>query len=121
MCAVANAPCSRARTPKRHGHRAAHLDPLDLAERPNVPALDPRRYGFDVDPSILRADFISEALPDVERSSANVDISGIMDWPSGDAGGERSIEEVSKRLGQVYCDGVAFEVRVFAFRSGICG
>ncbi|KAL8279079.1 hypothetical protein RQP46_008537 [Phenoliferia psychrophenolica] len=81
---------------RRHGHRAAKLDPLDLAERPNVPALDPRRYGFNVDAKILRTDFISEALPgETAASGEKYDIGGIMDWPGGEGSGEKTIEDIA--------------------------
>jgi probable 2-oxoglutarate dehydrogenase E1 component DHKTD1 len=30
-----------------HGHRAARIDPLDLLDREDVGALDPKRYGLD--------------------------------------------------------------------------
>lgn len=95
---------------QRHGHRAAHLDPLDLAERPNVPALDPRRYGFDIDPELLRPDFISDVLPARLHEGGLVDVTGILDWPGSQTGGKRTIEEVSKRLAEVYSSGVGYEV-----------
>ena len=51
---------------RRHGHRAARLDPLNLAERPPVAALDPRRYGFALpDGYELAPEYCSEALPPV--------------------------------------------------------
>ncbi|KAL1409551.1 hypothetical protein Q8F55_003535 [Vanrija albida] len=44
----ANAPLLRyVESVRRHGHRAAQIDPLDLMERDPVGALDPYRYGLD--------------------------------------------------------------------------
>lgn len=67
---------------RRHGHRAARLDPLDLVERPSVPALDPRRYGFSVEQNV-RDDFQSATLPaqKIASSSEPIDTRGILDFP----------------------------------------
>ncbi|KAM0749510.1 2-oxoglutarate dehydrogenase, E1 component [Meredithblackwellia eburnea MCA 4105] len=116
---------------RKHGHRAALLDPLDLAERPNVPALDPRRYGFPLsDSSSLRPQFVSPTLPtspalaQLPAGETRVDIDGILDWPEEDdendqvargAQGERdgpkwrTIDQVAKRLEEVYCSGIGYE------------
>jgi len=104
---------------RRHGHRAALVDPLDLAKRPNVPALDPRRYGFSLTPDAatkLRDEFVSEAKP-LERVSDEGDkfnVSGILDFPKSSSGGtteERTMDEIATRLAEVYCGGIAYEVR----------
>ncbi|KAM0786308.1 hypothetical protein ACM66B_001786 [Microbotryomycetes sp. NB124-2] len=104
---------------RRHGHRAARLDPLDLANRPNVPALDPRRYGFKIDESLVRPDFRSQVLPqDAQTDGKALDTRGILDLPleqdgsSSNGGPEataKSIEYISKWLAEVYCEGVAYE------------
>ncbi|KAK4700936.1 hypothetical protein P7C70_g5306, partial [Phenoliferia sp. Uapishka_3] len=98
--------------PQKHGHRAAKLDPLDLADRPNVPALDPRRYGFNIDPKTFRDEFVSEAQPrlgDLISANTTVSLEGIMDWPGGANGGEKTVEEIAKRLGEVYSSGIGYE------------
>ncbi|WWC60118.1 oxoglutarate dehydrogenase (succinyl-transferring), E1 component [Kwoniella dejecticola CBS 10117] len=48
----ANAPLLRyVESVRRHGHRAAQIDPLDLMDRDPVGALDPTRYGLKEDQS----------------------------------------------------------------------
>lgn len=77
-----------------------------------MPALDPRRYGFDIDPSLLREDFISETLPPLSTGGASseaLNTRGILDFPDGEAP-DKSIEDISKWLAQVYCGGVGYEV-----------
>ncbi|GAA5985864.1 hypothetical protein JCM11641_005325 [Rhodosporidiobolus odoratus] len=95
---------------RRHGHRAALLDPLDLAERPNVPALDPRRYGFALDAKQLREEFLSEALPELQGGQGQKhDVTGILDFPEVEGRKEKTMDEIAKRLAEVYCGGVAYE------------
>ncbi|KAK4050253.1 putative 2-oxoglutarate dehydrogenase E1 component DHKTD1, mitochondrial [Microbotryomycetes sp. JL201] len=109
-------------TGQRHGHRAARLDPLDLASRPNVPALDPRRYGFKLDEAHVRSDFRSSTLPEGPAADAKaIDTRGILDLPVQDVKAKptgkngskhattKSIEYISKWLAEVYCEGVAYE------------
>lgn len=104
-------------TPQKHGHRAARLDPLDLALRPSVPALDPRRYGYALESGAtqLRPEFISETLPEpvegLTDEHGKVDVRGILDFPADESGGKKSIQEVQKRLEEVYCEGIGYEVR----------
>lgn len=93
-----------------HGHRAAKLDPLNLAHRSKVSALDPRRYGFPLSSSLVREDFVSDVLPDASEKG-DISIEGILDFPNGQAKGKKSIEEVAERLKEVYCEGVGYEVR----------
>ncbi|SCZ87650.1 BZ3500_MvSof-1268-A1-R1_Chr2-2g05116 [Microbotryum saponariae] len=99
---------------RRHGHRSARLDPLDLAERPNVPALDTRRYGFKLSAPPSREEFRSEVLPPSTAAfqSTEVDTRGILDFPENMKDGVRSIEEISEWLSQVYCGGIGYEVRL---------
>ncbi|BGP41616.1 putative 2-oxoglutarate dehydrogenase E1 component DHKTD1, mitochondrial [Rhodotorula kratochvilovae] len=100
---------------RRHGHRAALVDPLDLAKRPNVPALDPRRYGFaltDAAGGALREEYVSEAKPEenVSNEEDKFDTTGILDFPqNGSPGNERTMDEIADRLAKVYCGGVAYE------------
>ncbi|GAA5912410.1 hypothetical protein JCM8208_005161 [Rhodotorula glutinis] len=98
---------------RRHGHRAALVDPLDLAKRPNVPALDPRRYGFALSghaASNLRDEFVSEAKPleQVSDERDQFDVAGILDFPGGTTDG-RTMDEIATRLAEVYCGGIAYE------------
>ncbi|BGP25999.1 oxoglutarate dehydrogenase [Rhodotorula toruloides] len=84
---------------RRHGHRAALVDPLDLAQRPVVPALDPRRYGLGAEPE--RDEFVSEALAETVESEAKMyDVTGILDFPEDGKGSMRTIEEISQRLAE---------------------
>jgi probable 2-oxoglutarate dehydrogenase E1 component DHKTD1 len=70
---VINAPLLRYVDSLRiHGHRAARIDPLDLLQREDVDALDPRRYGlsdtsrtYDVN-GILWAKRVGEAPEEPE-------------------------------------------------------
>ncbi|ORY63690.1 Thiamin diphosphate-binding protein [Leucosporidium creatinivorum] len=87
---------------RKHGHRAARLDPLDLALRPSVPALDPRRYGFKIDGANLRPE---------------VDVSGILSFPPDEQGGRKTVEEVQKRLEEVYCSGIGYEFTHLPLKS----
>lgn len=103
---------------RRHAHRAALVDPLDLAKRPSVPALDPRRYGFSISEeaaSKLREEFLSDARPDdmVSEPSDKFNMAGILDFPQGTLGAqeERTMDEIAARLAEVYCGGIAYEVR----------
>ncbi|KPV74148.1 uncharacterized protein RHOBADRAFT_54008 [Rhodotorula graminis WP1] len=101
---------------RRHGHRAALVDPLDLAKRPNVPALDPRRYGFTLSSDVaanLRDEFVSDVKP-LEQVSAEGDkfnVEGILDFPksTGGTSEERTMDEIATRLAEVYCGGIAYE------------
>ncbi|GAA5878058.1 hypothetical protein JCM8547_005608 [Rhodosporidiobolus lusitaniae] len=108
---------------RRHGHRAARLDPLDLAQRPDVPALDPRRYGFALREGLetkdrsewaLRSEFESDVVPSEEgqvgREGEKFDVSGILSFPPKENGETRwTMEEIAERLAEVYCGGVAYE------------
>lgn len=82
---------------------------MDLAERPNVAALDPRRFGFDVDPAQLRPDFVSETLPAGQLAPADqpVNIQGLVDFPDGST--QKTIAEISSWLAEVYCSGLGFD------------
>ncbi|GAA5954715.1 hypothetical protein JCM3765_003866 [Sporobolomyces pararoseus] len=92
---------------RKHAHRAARVDPLGLADRSNVPALDPRRYGFELDGEV-REDFISEALPTpMKKADEKLDVTGILDFPDG--GKSKSIGEIAQRLEEVYTGGVGYE------------
>ncbi|KAK4049893.1 putative 2-oxoglutarate dehydrogenase E1 component DHKTD1, mitochondrial [Microbotryomycetes sp. JL221] len=95
---------------RKHGHRASKLDPLDLASRSNVPALDPRRYGFQLDSQLVRSDFASQTLPDVMNDGQHLETKGILDLPVKQGESTvKSIEYISKWLAEVYCEGVAYE------------
>lgn len=94
---------------QKHGHRAASLDPLGLAQRPPVPALDPRRYGFACSSSSVEPNFASETLPAPFTSQGDrFDVSGILDFP-GDSSSGKTIEEIARRLKETYSSGVGIE------------
>lgn len=80
-----------------------------MIERANVPALDPRRYGFNLDASLIRSDFVSEVLPEVVENQDTFDTTGILDFPAGSGTSFRTIHEISERLASVYCEGIGYE------------
>lgn len=80
---------------RTHGHRAAHIDPLDLIHREEVAALFPERYGLNDDDKVY-------------------DVNGIL-WTKrvGEAGeGEElwSFRQIRKHLRKVYVGNIAYEV-----------
>ncbi|EKM51353.1 uncharacterized protein PHACADRAFT_152038 [Phanerochaete carnosa HHB-10118-sp] len=78
---------------RMHGHRAAHIDPLDLLQREEVAALNPARYGL-ADPS------------------AKYNIDGIV-WtrPVGEAGTseEWTLARITEHLRRIYVGRIAYE------------
>jgi probable 2-oxoglutarate dehydrogenase E1 component DHKTD1 len=92
---VINAPLLRYVDSLRiHGHRAARIDPLDLLQREDVDALDPRRYG----------------LTDTSRT---YDVNGIL-WTKhvGEAPEERelwTLRDITNHLRSVYLGRIAYE------------
>lgn len=77
-------------------------------KRENVPALDPRRYGFPFKGE-LRPEFISETNPSPLVDGEKLDVDGILEFPDVE-GGERTIEQIAERLADVYCAGIGYEV-----------
>ncbi|GAA5933754.1 uncharacterized protein JCM15063_001407 [Sporobolomyces koalae] len=92
---------------RKHAHRAARVDPLGLADRSNVPALDPRRYGFELESDRVRDDFKSEVLPEATREQDKLNVTGILGFP--DQGTSKTIDEIAQRLEEVYTGGVGYE------------
>jgi probable 2-oxoglutarate dehydrogenase E1 component DHKTD1 len=92
---VTNAPLLRYVDSLRiHGHRAARIDPLDLLQREDVDALDPRRYG----------------LIDTSRT---YDVNGIL-WTKrvGEAPEESelwTLRDITNHLRSVYLGRIAYE------------
>ena len=92
---VINAPLLRYVDSLRiHGHRAARIDPLDLLQRDDVDALDPKRYGlvddsrtYDVD-GILWTKRVGEALDEPEH------------W---------TLRDITNHLRSVYVGRIAYE------------
>jgi probable 2-oxoglutarate dehydrogenase E1 component DHKTD1 len=81
---------------RTHGHRAARIDPLDLIQRDEVAALDPKRYGL-----------IDE--------SKTYNVNGIL-WtkPVGSYSGAEeewwTLREIKRHLRNVYVGRIAHEV-----------
>jgi probable 2-oxoglutarate dehydrogenase E1 component DHKTD1 len=78
---------------RTHGHRAAHIDPLDLMQRDEISALDPTRYGLN-DPS------------------ATYDVNGIV-WTQ-PVGKKQNVEkwkldDIANHLRAVYVGRIAYE------------
>ncbi|KAK0527594.1 hypothetical protein OC842_004818 [Tilletia horrida] len=77
---------------RRHGHRAAKVDPLDMMDRESeVAALDPSRYG-------LRPE--QDVLPD-----------GIVEMPSDSKGsdGKAAVKSITTHLQQTYVSSIGYE------------
>ncbi|GAA5912296.1 uncharacterized protein JCM6883_003313 [Sporobolomyces salmoneus] len=73
---------------RKHAHRAARVDPLGLADRSRVPALDPRRYGLELEEDQVREEFVSEASPERTGEGGGggekeFNVTGILDFPDG--------------------------------------
>lgn len=78
---------------RTHGHRAARIDPLDLIQREEVAALDPKRYGLN-------------------DKSKHYNVNGII-WtkPVGSDSEEWwTLDEITSHLRSVYVGRIAHEV-----------
>lgn len=80
---------------RTHGHRAAHIDPLDLIHREEVAALDPARYGL------------------TERDK-KYDVDGVL-WTKrvGEGQGEEemwTLEQIEQHLRSIYVGNIGYEV-----------
>lgn len=85
---------------RTHGHRAARIDPLDLLQREEVPALNPTRYGlldgskrYDIDGIIWAS-----------RKDLNTDSSIVPLKPE-----EWSLDDIVQHLRRVYVGNIAYE------------
>jgi probable 2-oxoglutarate dehydrogenase E1 component DHKTD1 len=90
---VANAPLLRyIDSVRTHGHRAARVDPLDLLQREEVPALDPARYGL-ADPA------------------QTYDVNGILWTRDADTDAPElwTLADISTHLRSVYVGRIAYE------------
>nr|XP_019004663.1 oxoglutarate dehydrogenase (succinyl-transferring), E1 component [Kwoniella mangroviensis CBS 8507]OCF68124.1 oxoglutarate dehydrogenase (succinyl-transferring), E1 component [Kwoniella mangroviensis CBS 8507] len=105
----ANAPLLRyVESVRRHGHRAAQIDPLDLMDRDPVGALDASRYGLQrtqsyplqgilhTPPSLRPTTPPSTAAPERTETGEGSNVS-------------KSLEEIEKHLMEVYVDKIGFE------------
>ena len=88
---------------RTHGHRAAHIDPLDLIHRVEVAALFPERYGL-VDP---QQRFNVNGILWTKRVGETVEGSGEEWW---------TLSEIRDHLKRVYVGNIAYEVCFFLFR-----
>nr|XP_019012250.1 oxoglutarate dehydrogenase (succinyl-transferring), E1 component [Kwoniella pini CBS 10737]OCF51031.1 oxoglutarate dehydrogenase (succinyl-transferring), E1 component [Kwoniella pini CBS 10737] len=105
----ANAPLLRyVESVRRHGHRAAQIDPLDLMERDPVGALDPARYGLKeahayplqgilhTPPSIKPTIPPTTSAPERSETGEGSDVT-------------MSLEKIKQHLMDVYVDKIGFE------------
>ncbi|WWC87694.1 oxoglutarate dehydrogenase (succinyl-transferring), E1 component [Kwoniella dendrophila CBS 6074] len=105
----ANAPLLRyVESVRRHGHRAAQIDPLDLMDRDPVGALNPSRYGLKdtqkyplqgilhLPPSPEPTVPPSTAAPERTETGEGSDVTV-------------SLEKIKKHLMEVYVDKIGFE------------
>ncbi|EJC99190.1 dehydrogenase E1 and transketolase domain-containing protein 1 [Fomitiporia mediterranea MF3/22] len=79
---------------RTHGHRAAHIDPLDLLQREEVAALDPSRYGLENPKQTFPVDGIVWTNP----AGPNMPSSEV--WP---------LERIVSHLRSVYVGNIAYE------------
>lgn len=79
---------------RTHGHRAAHIDPLDLLQREEVAALDPTRYGLRDGNKEFPIDGIVWANP------AGPNLTSDETWP---------LERIISHLRSVYVGKIAYE------------
>lgn len=79
---------------RTHGHRAAHIDPLDLLQREEVAALDPTRYDLTNRKQMFAVDGIVWTKP------AGQNLSSSEDW---------SLEHIVSHLRSVYVGNIAYE------------
>jgi 2-oxoglutarate dehydrogenase complex dehydrogenase (E1) component-like enzyme len=91
---------------RTHGHRAAHIDPLDLIHREEVAALSPERYGL-ADPEQrynVNGILWTKRVGEVEEGSGE-------EW--------WTLSEIKDHLRKVYIGNIAYEVCgcLFFFRS----
>lgn len=80
---------------RTHGHRAARIDPLDLIQREEVAALDPKRYGLNDETKKYNVNGIIWTKP---VSSGNLSDEW---WTLG---------EITRHLRSVYVGRIAHEV-----------
>ena len=81
---------------RTHGHRAARIDPLDLIQREEVAALDPRRYGLIDESKKYNVNGIMWTKPVVDSRGAGEEW-----WV---------LSEITRHLRSVYVGRIAYEV-----------
>jgi probable 2-oxoglutarate dehydrogenase E1 component DHKTD1 len=79
---------------RTHGHRAALIDPLDILQRDQVAALNPRRYGLVDDTKKFNVEGIFWADPIDPSASAE-------DW--------WTLGEITRHLHSIYVGRIAYE------------
>ncbi|KAJ6621901.1 dehydrogenase E1 and transketolase domain-containing protein 1 [Mycena sp. CBHHK59/15] len=81
---------------RTHGHRAAHIDPLDLIQREEVAALDPHRYGLLEDKKKYNVNGIlwTKPINTSQREDAE-------EW--------WTLRQVTEHLRSIYIDRLAYE------------
>ncbi|GMK58230.1 hypothetical protein CspeluHIS016_0502620 [Cutaneotrichosporon spelunceum] len=84
---------------RRHGHRAAKVDPLDLMERDPVSALDPYRYGL--------SDDTKYPLKGIMHLPQSGDVPRTQTGEGTDA--SRTLKEITEHLMGVYVDRIGYE------------
>ncbi|KAF8069209.1 dehydrogenase E1 and transketolase domain-containing protein 1 [Lyophyllum atratum] len=79
---------------RTHGHRAAHIDPLDIIHREEVAALDPKRYGLSDDSKKYNVNGIIWTKPLGQSHSSE-------EW--------WTLREITRHLRSVYVGRIAHE------------
>ncbi|KAF8575257.1 dehydrogenase E1 and transketolase domain-containing protein 1 [Ramaria rubella] len=82
---------------RTHGHRAAKIDPLDLLQREEVPALNPSRYGLDDPERIFPVDGIiwNKSLEESRPEPASSE-----EW---------NMRQITEHMRAVYVGRIAYE------------
>jgi 2-oxoglutarate dehydrogenase complex dehydrogenase (E1) component-like enzyme len=81
---------------RNHGHRAAHIDPLDLIDREETEALNPRRYGLDDDTK--------------EYNINGIVFVGPFKTPRQDVNETWTLRRIREHLRSIYVGRIAYEV-----------
>lgn len=94
---------------RRHGHRAARVDPLDLMDRDPVAALDPKRYGLDKTTS-YPLQGIMHLPPSQPHPHPPPETSGPPRTETGEGTDTSAkLDDIQEHLMSVYVDRIGFE------------
>lgn len=89
---------------RTHGHRAARIDPLDLIQREEVAALDPKRYGLNDETKKYNVNGIIWTKPVSSGNLSN-------EW--------WTLGEITRHLRSVYIGRIAHEVWLTLIRTPV--
>ncbi|WVR03985.1 oxoglutarate dehydrogenase (succinyl-transferring), E1 component [Kwoniella sp. DSM 27419] len=105
----ANAPLLRyVESVRRHGHRAAQIDPLDLMDRDPVGALNPQRYGLK-DSETYPLQGILHTSPTVKPTTPPSTAAPPRTETGEGSDVEMNLDKIKEHLMSVYVDKIGFE------------